>query len=180
MKNVFVSVMTILTSISAYSSIPKSNGKDLVCSGSATISTPYYTCDTDYGISDHCSDVNVDIDFYAKVIKGDLNHRLLGPIVVNKIISDTSENVNQAMDKQLKSIVQKIHGTISYENKVATLKVQTLIGNGELTKSIDFSKGVQSQGVYLGIDGPADITNKDSGLVVHITVSCEAGTSYNH
>ena len=48
MKNVFVSVLAILTSVSAYSSIPLSNGKDLVCSGTAYILSPNYNCKEDY------------------------------------------------------------------------------------------------------------------------------------
>ena len=187
MKNVFVSLVAILTSVSAYSGVPKSNGKDLVCYGTARISTPYYTCDGGYGMSDFCTDEDRDLLFSMNVIKGDLDHKISGPIFVTSITLNTPSPLQtftadeQAMGKQLKSIVKKIRGTISYENKVATLKVQTVLGNKEITESVDFSEGTKGEKISLWSIGTVnDNLKKDFEPTVYITTSCEAGTDYNH
>ena len=187
MKNVFVSVLVILTSISAYSGIPKSNGKDLVCSGVAYILSPYYNCKEDYKPSNFCNDERRDVHFNMNVIKGDLDHKISGPIFVTSITLNTPSPFHiftadeQAMGKQLKSIVKKIHGTISYENKVATLKVQTVFGNNEITESVDFSEGTKGETIMLWSIGTVnDNLKKDFEPTVRITTSCVAGTEYNH
>ncbi len=179
MKNVFVSVLAILTSVSAYSSMPKSIGKDLLCVGDATITTPYYTCETGYGMNDFCRDEERRLSFGMNAIKGDLKHSLSGPIFITEIDLEgpaplqTFTANELAMGKLLKAIVKKTHGTISYENKVATLKVQTVLGNEESTESVDFSKGAQQDNILVRSGGTIDDPlKKYSHLNVSIDVMC--------
>ena len=126
-------------------------------------------------MSDFCTDEDRDQHFNMNVIKGDLNHSLSGSIFVTKINIygpaplQTFSASEQALGKQLKSIVKKIYGTISYENKVATLKVQTLLGNDEITESKDFSEGTKELRISLFFEGHVDGTfKKNSKLIARI------------
>ncbi len=174
-----IAVITITAAQFAFAGIPKSNGKDLECRGSAEIRTPAYPCETDYGPGT-CSDDSADFNFLLNTLKGDLSDGLAGQIAFDKIYGSVSYKKDPELSKILKRIVKQIAGEISYKDKNVAVTLNTPLGLISKTEQIDFSAGIRQPTVLLVLpnsDKFGFVLVNELNLEVAIVVVCGPGNN---
>lgn len=178
MKTLIALIIIAVTPF-AFAGIPKSNGKDLKCRGSAEIRTPAYPCETVYGPGT-CSDDSADFDFLLNTLKGDLSVGLAGQIAFDKIYGSVTYKKDLQLSRILKRIVKQIAGEISYKDKNLSVALNTPLGLISKTEQIDFSAGVRQPTVLLILpnsDKFGFVLVNELNLEVAITVLCGPGNN---
>lgn len=179
MKNLTAALL-ILTSHFAFAGIPKSNGKDLKCQGSAEIRTPGYPCETEYGPST-CSQDSAGFDFLMTPVQGDLSAGLKGPIAFDKIYGSVQmKNKDSKLPKILKKMVKQISGEISYKDQSVSAQLNTPMGRISKTEHLDFSAGIKQPILLLVLpnsDQFGFVQVDELDLEVAIVITCGPGNN---
>ncbi len=176
-KNLLVAALLI--SGTAQASAPKSNGRDLNCRGDAFISTPYYTCNTPYGISHTCTKNELSFSFRINPLKGDLRNGLSGNLIPSDIYDLESSKGTADMKAMLVTFVKNSSGFVSYKDQNISMILDTPVGRNTSHQKLDLSAGKSSVGVYISLPnsneyGAVPVKNPD--LMIGMTIFCVPST----
>jgi len=184
MKKFLVILLSSLVSASVFAGTPRSTGQNIVCSGSAVVASPFYTCETVYGLDDHCTDNEAAADFTMNVIQGDVEGGLAGDLHVTNIFDlRTKSKVakQSSYANALQALIKSIKGHISYNHQLATLSFSSSSGGNSKNAPANFSKGTRGESIYVelrdadkfGFVSQADLMNQ-------IFISCRAGNEFDN
>ena len=179
-ESLYILALLSLLGLNVQASTPKSVGNDLVCEGSASISTPHFTCSTPYGLSDRCTKESAEASFDMNIIRGNLAKGLAGTMTVSSIYS-LDKSINH-LEKKMIPIINSTSLYIAYKDKKAKLVLHTALGSSSIEKIVDFSVG-STASIYVGLlnsDEYGMIPFPGEALEIGITVFCTAGNRYNN